>query len=233
MRNGEVTDEQRAELGRCLVAWDTDRGGQALLVKEALREVDVAPTRATSDERWADGAAFWLDMPPTPPAIWGTDSEVFWSRGEALCIASPPGVGKTTLLTQLALRRAGVSTDLLLGHYVVIGEGKTAYIAADRPEQIRRAGHRLISEEDRAALELQLLVWPGPLPFNLSAEPEAFVPFLQEHEVGTVIIDSLGAVAFDLATDEGGARTAHAIRDAVANGIEVAFGHHDRKRGNS
>jgi len=64
----------------------------------------------------------------------------------------------------------------------------------------------MASEQERGLLDAVLLVWRGPLPFDLGAEPERFVPFLHALDVGTVIIDSLKDVALDLTKDETGSR---------------------------
>jgi replicative DNA helicase len=53
------------------------------------------------------GGDFILDTPADPSPIWGEGEEVLLADGEALIIAGPQGLGKTTLAQQLLLGRAG------------------------------------------------------------------------------------------------------------------------------
>src|SRR5207249_4611322 len=64
-------------------------------------------------QRYREGGTFILDTPAVPPSVWGRDDEVLWARGEPLLIVGPPGVGKTTMLAQLAYGRVGLLTELL------------------------------------------------------------------------------------------------------------------------
>jgi energy-coupling factor transporter ATP-binding protein EcfA2/5S rRNA maturation endonuclease (ribonuclease M5) len=190
---------------------------------EDFREVPVARSGAI------DGASFLLDADTSIRSVWGRDNEVAWAQGETLLLAGPQGVGKSTLLQQLALARIGVRTTPLLFMPVAVDERPLLYIAADRPSQIRRSLGRMVSEDDRKTLSERLIVWQGPLPFNLSTEPEKFAPFVAEFGVGTVCIDSLKDVAHDLSKDETGSRVNAALQETLAYGIEVAASHHQRK----
>ncbi|MEK6327488.1 MAG: AAA family ATPase [Actinomycetota bacterium] len=181
-------------------------------------------------DRFRPGGAAILDEPEQVPAVWGDGDEVLWAKGEPLLIVAPPGAGKTTILQQLARARVGVGPERVLGQHVEPDIRPVAYAASDRPKQALRSFRRMTSEEERDPLDLGLLVWEGPLPFNLSANPDRFVPFLQERDVGTVFLDALGNVALDLTKDEAGARVAYAWQAAIAAGIEVGSGHHQRKR---
>jgi replicative DNA helicase len=196
---------------------------------EGFQRVSPAAELAAVD-RWANGATFILDAPDHVPARWGRDDEVLQADGEPLLIAAPPGAGKTTLAQQLAIALAGIGADHLLGFPVSPIEGKVIYVAADRPAQAARSFRRMVGEDDREALAERLEVWRGPLPFNLTAEPGRLAPFLKARDAGAVVIDSLGAVAFDLASDEAGSRVFAALSEATAEGIEVVALHHDRKR---
>jgi AAA domain len=201
------------------------------------RLVDLARPRPKTDgqgpkvDRWQDGASFILDAPKTVPAIWGDpdSGEVLWTPGEVLKLAGAEGLGKGTLAQQLD-RRAGIIEGPLLGFPVAVGAGRVAYIAADRPNQIRRSWARMGSESEREARRLGLTVWWGPLPFDLGREPDRLLPFLARRgEIDTVILDSLGAVATDLASDEAGSRVAWALGSVIAAGIEVVTVYHPRK----
>jgi replicative DNA helicase len=198
------------------------------------REVDLLlfPPEpvAAAPRRAVDGASFILDAPEQVPAVWGQDNGVLWSQGEPLLICGPPGVGKSSLAQQLALRRHGVLEGDLLGMPVQLDPRRVLYIAADRPYQIARSLRRMVGEEHRAALSW-LTVWPGPLPFDLAAKPERLAEFALEHEAGTIIIDSLKDVALDLSKDETGSRVNQALQHVVAAGVEVVANHHQRKDG--
>jgi len=187
-------------------------------------ETRMSVTRAGA----IDGAAFILDAPQTLPLLWGRHLEALWVEGETLLIVGPQGVGKSTLLQQLALARIGIRDGLL--RFPVARDARgVLYIAADRPSQIRRSFARMVSEDDREALRGLLHVWQGPLPFNLSTEPDRFAPFVEEFGAGTVFIDSIKDVALDLSKDESGSRVNAALQETLACEVEVVAAHHQRK----
>jgi replicative DNA helicase len=108
-------------------------------------------------------------------------------------------------------------------------ERPVLYLALDRPAQAARSLARMVAEDDRERLRERLLVWRGPLPFNVTETPRALADFAARHAAGTVIVDSLKDLAFDLVKDEAGSRVNAAIQELVARGIEVAVLHHQRK----
>lgn len=179
------------------------------------------------------GESFVHDAPAHVPAIWGSGAEVPWSEGESLFIVGPQGVGKGTLTQQLALRRAGVVSGELLGYPVEADtERLTLYLALDRPKQIARSLKCMVD----GALDLgALMVWEGPLPFDLVKRPEALAEFvlevgeLAERPVGTVCIDSIKDVASKLSSDEVGGAINRALAGVVGLQIEVVANHHQRK----
>jgi hypothetical protein len=177
------------------------------------------------------GGAFALDVPERVPAIWGRDDEVLWASGEPLMIVSRPGVGKSTLVQQLALRRSGVHDGELLGHPVEVGAGRILYVAADRPQQARRSLRRMVREADRGALDSSVLAWPLPLPFDLGRCAQGDLATFVDGfaEIDTVVLDSLGHLAVGLTDDEVGARVNTEIARLVASGVEVVVIHHQRK----
>lgn len=179
------------------------------------------------------GGEFILDQPDEIPAIWGEGTQVLMAEGEALLIVASPGVGKTTLAGQLALRRAGIPGFLgpdLLGLPVEPDtERKLLYIAADRPRQIARSFKRMVGPGHRLQLDAALVFWGGPLPFDIVEEPQQLVTFAQAHGAGTVVIDSLGDIASPLSEDRVGSRVKLALAYVVAAGIEVVALHHVRK----
>lgn len=182
--------------------------------------------------RSQDGAAFFLDAETEVPAVWGRDGDVIWAAGEPLMFVGPQGVGKTAGMTQLAFRRGCVITEPLLGMSVQPSEGMVFYIAADRPRQAARSGRRMVTDADRDLLKRGLMVWRGPLPFDLGkCERGALAEFVAAEcpEAKDVFIDSLKDVAIKLTDDEVGARVNGEIQELIAQGIEVVSGHHQRK----
>lgn len=180
-------------------------------------------------ERMTNGAAFILDTPADVPAIWGVDERVAWADGEPLLICGPPGVGKTTLAQQLVLARIGAGGETLLGLPVQQGK-RLLYLASDRPRQIARSFSRMVNESHREILAERLVVWQGPPPRDFASNPEMLLELAEQAEADTVVIDSLKDVALDLSKDESGSGVSRAFQTAVAEGINVAALHHQRKQ---
>ena len=178
------------------------------------------------------GGAFILDQPDEIPAIWGKGTSVLWAEGEALLIVGSPGVGKSTLMQQLAIRRVGnVTTDHdLLGLPVEPDfSQRLLYIAADRPRQIARSFRRMVDERHRGHLDQSLTFWPGPLPFNVVEDPPQMLAFARHHDAGTVVIDGLGDIASPLSDDLVGGRVKAMFAHLVAEGVQVVAAYHPRK----
>ncbi len=183
-----------------------------------------------------DGREFILDAPDHVPAILGHGDEVLWAQGEVLQIVGPDGVGKTTFMQQLALRRAGVHGDDLIGFPVASDpERLLLYLALDRPQQIARSFRRMVTEDDAAALAANVCVWRAPLMCDLISRPESLLTFVQHigqvkgKQVGTVVIDSLKDLIPSLSEESGGASLHRALSFLIAEGIEVVAAHHQRK----
>ena len=182
------------------------------------------------ERRFRDGREFVLDAPTIIPAIWGRDREVLWSAGEPLLICGPQGVGKSTLLQQLVLARIGVAAVAeVIGYPVALAGRRVLYLAADRPRQIARSLRRMVTDADAEALAERLIVWEGPLPFNLVKQPEALAEWVAGANVDDLYIDSLKDIASPLSSDEVGSAYNRAVGAVIATGVEVAANHHQRK----
>jgi replicative DNA helicase len=182
------------------------------------------------ERRFRDGREFVLDAPTIIPAIWGRDREVLWSAGEPLLICGPQGVGKSTLLQQLVLARIGLAAVAeVIGYPVAPARRRVLYLAADRPRQIARSLRRMVIDDDAQALAERLIVWEGPLPFNLVKQPEALAEWVAGANVDDLYIDSLKDIASPLSSDEVGSAYNRAVGAVIATGVEVAANHHQRK----
>jgi hypothetical protein len=191
---------------------------------------------ADAIRRHLRGGGRILDAPERIPTLWGDGGEVLWAEGESLLIVGPQGVGKGTLMQQLALRRAGVLTGDLIGYPAQADVEKlTLYLALDRPAQIIRSLKRIVADEDADALDRRFALWAGPLPVDITKRPESLVEFVRAVgdargvPVGTVCADSTKDVASKLSTDEVGGAINRALGALVAEGIETVANHHQRK----
>jgi replicative DNA helicase len=191
-----------------------------LLVEQAVAE---------TTNRLLRGDEFILDAPREVPAVWGGASgSVVWARGEGLMLVGPDGVGKTTLAGQLALGAIGLFPRLL-GMRLAALEGPVLYLALDRPAQAARSFARMVDEKHRELLRERLIIWKGPLPFNVVESPSALAGFARQHGASCLFIDSLKDLAMGLSKDEAGSPVNSALQAVVADGIELCVLHHQRK----
>lgn len=208
--------------------------GTVTEVDSAKINGDRGMSEATNDPhdryRFTPGGSFILDIPPEPPAVWGRNDQVLLADGEALIIAGPQGVGKTTLGQQLALGRAGfLEYANLLGHAVVPGRQRVLYLAMDRPRQAARSFRRMVGEAWRNQLDRQLVVWPGPPPVDLAKHPATLRRLAEDADADTVVIDSIKDGAIPISDDEVGAGWNRAIQGTLVAGVQVIELHHLRK----
>jgi replicative DNA helicase len=184
---------------------------------------------AVTASRFRDGRDFILNAPTSVPALWGGGRDVLWASGESLLICGPQGVGKSTILQQLAFARIGVAAPELIGYPVAPAARRVLYVAADRPRQIARSMRRMVTEADGDALAERLIVWEGPPPLDLVRHPEALVEWVAGFDVADVYIDSLKDIMSPLSSDEVGAAYNRAVGAVIAAGVEVVVNHHQRK----
>jgi replicative DNA helicase len=177
------------------------------------------------------GEDFLLAPDPRPDPIWGDRTEVLWSPGEPMICTGPIGVGKTTIFGHLVRGRLGLHPQLL-GYRILPGQRRVLYLACDRPRQIRRNLHRILGADVAEALRDQLRVWVGPLPSDLAKQPSLLLDMCRKADADTVFVDGLKDVALELSKDDVGAGLNQAFQRCVAEGIEVAANHHQRKAAN-
>jgi replicative DNA helicase len=200
---------------------------QALgFVKDTTRS--PADTGLTS--RLTPGGTFILDRPDTVPALWGHGEQVIWAEGEALLIAGPSGVGKTTVAQQVILSAIGAHTGPVLG-LPVRRFKRFLYLASDRPQQAARSMARMVTPEHRDLLDERLVFWPGPPPADFIKDPGILLRLCEAAGADGVCLDSLKDMAGELASEEGGQAINTAIQRTLVEGIEVIGLHHHRKQG--
>lgn len=189
-----------------------------------------AKAEAALQYRVKDGATFLLDAPATPPVVWGSGDDILWAAGEALIIAGPQGVGKTTLAAQVLRGVLGLSGEVL-GYPIKATNKRALYLAMDRPAQAARNLRRLFHPEEREILAEVLRVWTGPPAADFAVAPQTLTEMCHQHEADVVFVDSLKDAAVGLSKDEVGAGYNRARQMALAEGIEVVELHHVVKNG--
>lgn len=193
---------------------------------------DPGPGPELERYRFLGGGSFILDTSPDPDPVWGEGQDVLLAEGEALIIAGPQGVGKTTLAQQLALGRCGFPEYAdLLGYPIMPGRRRVLYLAMDRPKQAARSFRRMVGEAWRDELDARLAVWQGPPPHDLARTPGLLLALARSAEADTVIVDSLKDAALGLSDDEVGSGYNRARQHALTAGVEVIELHHNRKAG--
>lgn len=178
--------------------------------------------------RIVSGSAI-LNAPPEVPSLWGSGHQCLWAQGEPLILVGGDGVGKTTIAQQLALALAGIKPSSLLG-FPVASDRRVLYLACDRPAQAFRSFARMVTESDLQGLQERLVLWRGPLPFDLATEPDALLGLAKRQECDVVIIDSLKDVAADISREETGQGLNRAHQQCCADGVDVLALHHHRKQ---
>jgi hypothetical protein len=173
-------------------------------------------------------ASFLLDLPPNPPPVWGDGDVVLWAPGEALMLASLPGLGKTTLAGQLVRARLGLDTRVL--DLPVIEGKRVLWLVMDRPQQIARSIRRQLSDTELAELGDRLMLGWGPPPADVARHPELLAELADSAQADTLVVDSLKDAALKLTDDEVGAAYNRARQTAITAGVEVLELHHLVKR---
>ncbi|MFK0018241.1 DnaB-like helicase N-terminal domain-containing protein [Streptomyces sp. NPDC090798] len=180
--------------------------------------------------RLLPGGSFILDRPDTVPTLWGDGEQVLWAEGEALLIAGPSGVGKTTVAQQVILNAIGVHHGGVFGMPVRRFK-RFLYLASDRPQQAARSMARMVRPEDRELLDEHLVFWPGPPPSDFIKDPGILLRLCEAAGADAVCLDSLKDMAGELASEEGGQAINGAIQRTLVEGKEVIGLHHHRKQG--
>lgn len=196
----------------------------------ADEEAEKAKRAVAESARVFTGGSFLLDIPDTPPAIWGKGDDVLWAEGESLIIAGPQGVGKTTIAGQLLRGLTGLQTEVL-GFPIESVKKRVGYLAMDRPAQARRALGRMFNEEERSFIDEMIRFWAGPLPTDAAVDPLTFVRIARQIEAEVLFVDSMKDAAIGLSKDEVGAGYNRARQYALAEGIQIVELHHVVKNG--
>lgn len=193
---------------------------------------DSAPAAPPEDPEMAiDGAEFVLDQPASIPAIWGRGRHVLWASGEALMVCGGQGLGKTTLAGQITRGLLGLGPNAVLGLPISDLGCRILYLAMDRPQQIARSLRRQFGSADREVLRERLVVWQGPPPRDLAANPALLAKMAAHYKAGVVVVDSLKDAAVRLSEDSVGAQWNRARQNLLAQGCQILELHHAVKRG--
>lgn len=189
-------------------------------------DIDGSLNVSLADQFLVDGASFILDRPMDGVNLWGRGENILWSQGEALMIAGPQGVAKTTLAGRLV--RSLLTAEDLLG-YPVVPADQILYLAMDRPRQISSALGRMFGEEHRDRLENGLTVLQGPAPADFARQPGVLVDLATRTSADVVIVDSLKDAALGLSNEETGAGYNRARQLLLQRGVELVELHHVKK----
>ncbi len=190
---------------------------------------DVSGSDDDTGWTFANGASFILDIPHTIPALWGEGQRVLWPEGESLMICGLPGLGKTTLAGMLIRAQLGGVGQQVLGLRVAPQPGKILYLAMDRPAQIARSLHRQFDETRRDVLGDRLVVWKGPPPADVAANPHLLAELAERAGASVVYLDSVKDAAVGLSEDAVGAGYNRARQHLLNKGVELAELHHTVK----
>ncbi len=217
-------------------AWEAKQKGV-----EFIDEPDVEPEavklvtglrRVRLHDRLELGGAL-LDVPDVIPSVWGEGRKVVWASGQGFIPFGPTGVGKTTLIQHVlaaGMRVKGLDTKVL---DVEVPEFTKPwiYVAADRPDQVKRAFARLLGSQAREFLNERLIIVKGSPGYHLSNPKH--VEYAAEDAVdlgaGGIVFDSLKDVSGGLVSDEAGQAIGQSMNALVREGVEVALLHHARK----
>lgn len=220
-----ATEELFAER---IEALDLDYEPELAPIEVYEPECDISDISPRS--RFVPGGQFIFDGPDRTAAIWGAGDDVLWARGEGLLAVADTGLGKTTITVQLVAGRLGI-IDEVLGYPVEPDDRPVLYLAMDRPAQIRRLMRRFFAHHDvRNILDDRLVVWDAPLPVPTTRNPAILAEMAEKVGAGTVIVDSLKDAAVKFSDDESGGMINRSHQMVLAEGIELAVLHHNRKR---
>jgi len=199
--------------------------------REYVRQVRSGFMNVSGTGRLTGAGDFALNEPETIPALWGDGDRILWAVGEGCMICGHQGTGKSTVVQQIVLHRAGLLGGDLLGLTVQRDDRPTLYLAMDRPRQIARSLRRMVREDQRELFNERVKIWKGPLPVNILGDKSALADWAESvcPGVGLVIADSVKDFAPGIAKDDTGAALNIAWQEVIARNIDLGLVHHERK----
>jgi hypothetical protein len=120
----------------------------------------------------------------------------------------------------------------VLGLPVAQVPGKILYLAMDRPAQIARSLHRQFFDCHRDVLRDRLVIWKGPPPADIAANPSLLAELAERAGAAVVYLDSLKDAAVGLSDDVVGAEYNRARQLLLSRGVELVELHHCVKKSN-
>lgn len=208
---------------------DCDGALTAFIVGPEHQQEGEAPSGVP--QGYVDGATFIFDQPALETR-WGDGERVLWAQGEALLIAGPPGVGKTTLTGQIVRELIGLGQGDLLD-LTIAPAARVLYLAMDRPRQIARSLRRHFRPDQSETIANKLLVWEGPPPQDLAKNSTILTTMAKLVGADVVIVDSLKDAVVGLTDDTIAAGYNRARQTLLAAGIDLLELHHMRKAGDN
>lgn len=204
------------------------------LRRQARRNVDLAEGGHSATVEH-DGAAFLLAPDTETSCIWGEQGTAdVWNEGESLMLFGPRGSAKSTLAQHLTLARLGI-VSTVLEWPVAPSQGRVAYFALDRAEQIKRSFRKIARglEATYPGLKTVLaerLIFVTEVDWLLTdpASRHKLREWCTAHGVDTVTIDSLKDAGAELSPEN--ASGYNMTRQSTVNaGIQLVEVHHPRK----
>lgn len=232
--NGHAVEDIRTEPTDAEIQFATHRRLIARGADIAVKAIEAKALLSAAEDKAFDGLAF-LESRQAGEPIWGSGSKVPWAQNQGLMLFGSDGTGKSSLIQQIVLARAGLRDPNVLGMPVTSDERVTVYLALDRPAQIQDSILRMVDLNDPLARDLlkrRLVFWQGAVPFQCDHDPKLFAQWamsLGGDNVGLVVVDSVKDMISNPSDNDAGIAFNDTMQHMIAAGVEFGCCHHNRK----